>query len=86
MFLVFVPLSIPLYLEKLDSDYIEAKVDSSESLNVTLEKCEVDACGQFVDQIWRALQREILGIRMQTSERLVKTCLEVIKVSFLENF
>jgi hypothetical protein len=70
-----------LFLEKLESDYVDAKVDSAESLNATLMRCELENCAHFVDQIWNAVKREVLGIRMQTSERLVKICLEITKVS-----
>ena len=77
----FAPKAIPLFLEKLDSDLTEAKIDSAQSLAACLGSCSPEHAGLFLEPIWNALRMEIMGVRLNTDEHVVQACLEVLKVN-----
>ena len=79
-FPIFAPKSIPLFLEKLDSDLTSAKIDSALSLAECLSGCAPEHVGLFLDQIWNSLRGEIMGVRLQTNEQVVQSCLDALKV------
>ena len=80
-FPAFAPKSIPLFLEKLESDLTDAKIDSALSLAKCLSVCEPEHAGLFLDQIWSTLRMEIMGVRLQTNEQVVLACLKALKVT-----
>ena len=77
---MFAPKALPLFLEKLDSDLTDAKIDSATSLSECLASCSPDHAGLFLGQIWSAIKMEILGVRAHTNEQVVQACLHVLKV------
>ena len=75
---IFAPLAMPLYLEKLDSDLTEAKIDANLTLIQSLQKYSPAQIKPHLDELWSLLKKEILGIKMNVNEEVHKSCHDVI--------
>jgi len=73
--------SIPLFMEKLDSDLESAKEDSVASLLDLVSRCsKIDTGksvwltdnGKLLELVWKGLKKELLGIRLRSSECINK--------------
>ena len=76
--------SLPVVLEKLDSDLESAKVDALELLLEMLktgqEKEEVlEAWREELENVWEGVKQEVLGIRVSAGSRVVGLASEVVR-------
>ena len=79
---MFAPLAMPLYLEKLDSDLNGAKVDANLTMIQSLSQYSPSQIFPHLDELWGLLKKEILGIKMNVSEEVNRSCHQVIFIHF----
>ena len=58
---LFAPLAFPLFLDKLDSDLAEAKIDANLTLVQCLPKYTNEQIQPHMEQLWTLLKKEVLG-------------------------
>lgn len=75
---MFAPLTIPLFMEKLDSELSDAKMDANLTLIECLKKYTPEQVNPHMEELWNLLKKEILGIRMQPNEYVIGSCHAVI--------
>ena len=75
---MFAPLAMPLYLEKLDSDLNDAKIDANLTMIQSLQQYSPSQIFPHLQELWGLLKKEILGIKMNVSEEVIRSCHQVI--------
>ena len=75
---MFAPLAMPLYLEKLDSDLNGAKIDANLTMIQSLPQYSPSQIFPHLGELWGLLKKEILGIKMNVSEEVIRSCHQVI--------
>ena len=80
---LFAPLAIPLFLEKLDSDLDDSKIDSNLSFIACLQSGYTpQQIKPHMDELWAAHKKEIMGFRLGKpsgkDEEVRKTSISVI--------
>ena len=75
---IFAPLAMPLYLEKLDSDLNGAKIDANLTMIQSLPQYSPSQILPHLGELWGLLKKEILGIKMNVSEEVIRSCHQVI--------
>ena len=75
---IFAPLAMPLYLEKLDSDLNGAKIDANLTMIQSLPQYSPSQIFPHLGELWGLLKKEILGIKMNVSEEVIRSCHQVI--------
>jgi len=80
--------SIPLFMEKLDSDLESAKIESVECLSELVARCSaldggkepwLKEQGKLLEVVWQGLKKELLGIRLQLAESIHKQIINLIQ-------
>jgi len=84
--------SIPLFMEKLDSDLESAKMDSADSLSELVRRCALveggkehwtKDNGKLMELVWSGVKKELLGIRVQAAEPVLVNLRQLItKISY----
>ena len=75
---IFAPLALPLFMEKLDSEISDAKIDANLTLIQCLKVYVPEQLQLHLESLWELLKKEILGIRMNTNEEVISTSHQVI--------
>ena len=80
---LFAPLTIPLFLEKLDSDVDDAKIDSNLSFIACLQSgYTANQIKPHMKELWNSYKKEIMGFRLGKpsgkDEEVRKTSINVI--------
>ncbi len=71
---MFAPLAMPLFLEKLESDLTEAKIDANLTMIECVKRYSPEQLSPHLSSLWELLKKEILGIRMNVNEEVIKSC------------
>ena len=75
---IFAPLALPLFMEKLDSEISDAKIDANLTMIQCLKIYTPEQLQLHLESLWDLLKKEILGIRMNTNEEVILTSHQVI--------
>ena len=71
---IFAPLAMPLYMEKLDSDLNDAKVDANLTMIESMKKYSPEQVKPHLAELWGLLKKEILGIKMSVDDEVIGSC------------
>jgi hypothetical protein len=76
----FAPLALPLFIEKLDSEVVSAKVEALTCLQEAALSgaFSVSSLGSHMSAVWASCKQEIMGIRETTSKKVVKEALATL--------
>jgi len=75
---LFAPLAMPLFIEKLDSDLQDAKIDANLTMIACIRKYSPEQLKPHLADLWELLKKEILGIKMNVNDDVINTCHKVI--------
>merc|ERR1719219_1505507 len=75
---MFAPLAMPLFIEKLDSDLQDAKIDANLTMIECVKKYSPEQIKPHLANLWDLLKKEILGIKLNVNDDVIDTCHQVI--------
>lgn len=78
----FAPYAIPLFMEKLSSDLVEAKIDSLSCFRSCLRKYSPAQLAPSLKDVWNSCKQEIMGIRANSDKKVIEMTYKLLEVSF----
>jgi len=75
----FASQALPLFLEKLDSEVAQAKVEALVCLRSAHDAFSVPSLAAHASAVWASCKQEIMGIRETTSKKVVREAYEVLR-------